>query len=63
MTNVTYALSSVSSSRITRSVKSGRWCALQKEKYSELARRMAPLVSSEAGCGKMEFHQAKKREG
>lgn len=42
---------------------SGIWWALQKEKYDELVRRMAPLVSSVAGCGNTPFHQLKKRAG
>lgn len=48
---------------ITRSVISGMWWALQKEKYDELVRRMAPFVSSDAGWGNTLFHQLKKRAG
>lgn len=55
--------SSTSNSRMTRSVMSGKWCELQKEKYAESVRRMAPFVSSEAGWGKTVFHHWKKRAG
>ena len=59
----THDSSSVSSSMITKSIWSGRWCELQYPKYPEFVRRRAPFVSSVVGWGKAVFHHWKKQDG
>ena len=48
----THGSSSASSSIITKSVSSGRWCGLQYPKYPDFVCCRAPFVSSVAGCRK-----------
>ena len=59
----THGSSSVSSSMITKSIWSERWCELQYPKYPEFVRRRAPFVSSVVGWGKAVFHHWKKQDG